>query len=351
MQMNRVRFLAALLLGALLLGGCGVISRPGGGPPGGSAEGESSAETGADGEQADAQQTDGPAPQGEPGARNVVRGDGVDTVFAVNVTPAIEGEIKDYIEVNGEIETTATIDVFPETNGELTELFVRVGRTVERDQVIGEVDPSRPGQNFVASPVRAPISGTVVALPGRVGQTVSMSTPVARISRTNELEVVTHVAERFISKVREGLDAAIRLDAYPEERFSATVSELSPVVDPATRTLEVKLRLDRPDPRVRAGMFAAVRIITEEKQGIVKIPSDCLVTRFGETFVFVINDEGAAEKRTVTPGLEVDNILEVVEGLEPGEEVVYQGQSLLEDQAPVRVIDTVTPLSSEHVVD
>lgn len=344
---NRVRLVAAVLFGALLLGGCGFISRPGGGGPGG---GESAAE-GGEAAAGEAGGSGAPAAQGEPGARDVVRGEGVDTVFAVNVTPAIEGEIKDYIEVNGEIQTTATIDVFPETNGELTELFVRVGQTVRRDQILGEVDPSRPGQNFVASPVRAPISGTVVSLPGRVGQTVSMSTPVVRISRTNELEVVTHVAERFISKVREGLNAAIRLDAYPEERFAATVSELSPVVDPATRTLEVKLRLNRTDPRVRAGMFAAVRIITEEKEGIVKIPSDCLVSRFGETFVFVINEEGTAERRTVTPGLEVDNILEIVDGLEPGESVVYQGQSLLEDQAPVRVIDTVTPLSSEHVVD
>ncbi|MFW5811896.1 MAG: hypothetical protein ACOCWS_02840, partial [Alkalispirochaetaceae bacterium] len=47
--------------------------------------------------------------EGEPGARGVAEGDEVETVFAVNVTPAIEGEIRDYIEVNGEIETTATI--------------------------------------------------------------------------------------------------------------------------------------------------------------------------------------------------------------------------------------------------
>lgn len=344
--MKRRALLTAAALGlltALLLSGCG-------GPPGSRHPGQqgpeadtpSGAANGAGGTEVQA--------EGEPGARRVVRGDGVDTVFAVNVTPAIQGEIKDYIEVNGEIETTATIDVFPETNGELTELFVRVGEQVSRDQVVAEVDPSRPGQSFVASPVRSPISGTVVAAPGRVGQTVSMSTPVLRISRTNELEVVTRVAERFISKVEVGLDAAVRLDAYPEERFGATVSELSPVVDPATRTLEVKLRFDEADRRLKAGMFASVRIITEEKEGIVKVPADCLVSRFGETFVFVVND-GVAERRVVTPGIEVDNILEIVSGLEAGEQVVYQGQSLLEDGAGVRVIDTVEPLTAEHLVD
>lgn len=322
-----------LVLAALALAGCGAV-RPGGGP-GGSGDAEA--------------QGNGAEAQGEPGARNV--GDGAATVFAVNVTPAIEGEIKDYIEINGEIQTVATIDVFPETNGELTELFVRVGENVRRDQVLAEVDPSRPGQNFVASPVRSPIEGTVVSLPGRVGQTVSVSTPVVRVSKTNELEVVTRVAERFISKVREGLSAVIRLDAYPGERFTATVSELSPVVDPATRTLEVKLRFDRRDPRIKAGMFAAVRIVTEEKDGIVKIPAECLVTRFGESFVFVVREDGVAEQRNVTPGIEVDNKLEIVSGLEPGEMVVYQGQTLLEDQAEVRVIETVTPLEAQDEVE
>ena len=347
-----------ILLGAsLLLAGCGFIPGASSGGRSGDDDAAGQAQGAADNGSPAGAESDGEASpqeggsQAGAGAGNVVRGDGVETVFAVNVTPAIEGEIKDYIEVNGEIETTATIDVFPETNGELTELFVRVGQFVRRDQIVGEVDPSRPGQNFVASPIRAPIAGTVVALPGRVGQTVSVSSPVVRISRTNELEVVTYVAERFISKVQEGLNAVVRLDAYPEERFLARVSELSPVVDPATRTLEVKLRLNEPDDRVRAGMFAAVRIITEEKAGIVKIPADCLVSRFGRTFVFVVDENGVAEQRDVTPGIEVDNILEIVDGLEPGERVVYQGQSLLEDRAQVRVIETVTPLSSEHLVE
>ncbi|MFW6338606.1 MAG: efflux RND transporter periplasmic adaptor subunit [Alkalispirochaetaceae bacterium] len=340
--MRKIAFVLPMLA-LLVLAGCGVFPSGGGRP-----DSEEEARASENGRDEERESTEA---RGEPGAREVERDGERETVFAVNVTPAVEGEIKDYIEINGEIETVATIEVFPETNGELTELFVGVGDSVSRDQVVAEVDPSRPGQNFAASPVRSPIAGTVVSVPGRVGQTVSASTPVMRVSRTNELEVVTQVAERFISKIRRGLNAVVRLDAYPEERFAAGVSELSPVVDTATRTLEVKLRFDEPDPRIRAGMFAEVRIITEEKQGIVKIPADCLVTRFGDTTVFVVNDEGVAEQRDVTPGIEVDNTLEIVSGLEPGERVVYQGQSLLEDRARVRVIDTVTPLEAQDEME
>lgn len=284
------------------------------------------------------------------GAEETVRGVPEETIFAVNVTPAVQGEINDYIEINGGVQTTTSIDVFSDTAGEIVRVPARVGQTVQAGDVIAEVDPSRPGQNFALSPVRAPITGTITRLPARVGSQVSPASPVAQISRTNELEIVVSLAERFISKVRVGLPAVIRLDAFPDQQFNATVTELSPVVDPLTRTLEVTLRFTRPDPRVRAGMFAEVRIITEQKDNIVKVPADVMIRRFGDNFVFVVQEDDTVSRRVVTPGIEIDNKLEITSGLEPGERVVYQGQNLLEDGARVRVIDTIEPLTAEDVL-
>lgn len=286
-------------------------------------------------------------------------GDGADaaasappeTVFAVNVTPAVQGQINDYIDVNGDVQTTTSVDVFATTAGEVVRLLTRVGQTVEADQVIAEVDPSRPGQTFAVSPVRAPIAGTITRLPARVGSQVNPSVPVAQVSRTNELEIVVPVAERFISLVRPGLTAVIRLDAFPEERFTARVTQLNPVVDPLTRTLEVKLQFTRRDQRIRAGMFAEVRIITETRNEIVKVPADVRIRRFGEDFVFVLTEDEngttRVERRVVRTGILVDNVLEIVEGLAPDELVVYQGQALLEDGVAVRVINTFDILSVE----
>lgn len=280
----------------------------------------------------------------------VTGGENVDTVFAVNVTPAVQGEINDYIEINGDVQTTASVDVFSDTNGEIARLYVRVGQTVEAGERIAEVDPSRPGQNFALSPVRAPIAGTITRLPARVGAQISPSSPVAQVSRTNDLEIVVNVAERLISKVTEGLPAVVSLDAFPDRTFDATVTDLSPVVDPLTRTLEVTLRFEEPDPVIRAGMFAEVRVITEQKDNIVKVPADVLIRRFGETFVYVVTDEDTVERRVVNPGIEIDNKLEITEGLAPDERVVYQGQNLLEDGSQVRVVDTVEPLTAEDTV-
>lgn len=320
MKTARLFVLVAALIGLLMLAGCGAIPRPGGG---------------------------GDAPtdeNGPPESTREVRGPNVDTVFAVNVTPAIQGEIRDYIEVNGDVRTTTSIDVYANTAGEVVRLYTSVGRTVQAEQLIAEIDPSRPGQNFALSPVTAPIAGTITRLPVRVGSQVTLAAPIAEVSRTTELEIVVQIAERFISKVRTGLPATVHLDAFPGEVFDATVTELNPVVDPTTRTLEVTLRFDRADRRVRSGMYAAVRIITEQKENIVKVPADVLVRRFGETFVFVVRDNGTAERRDVTPGIEIDNVLEITAGLEPGEAVVYQGQALLAEGAQVRVINRISPL-------
>ena len=286
--------------------------------------------------------------QTDANAEQPLGGQKLDTVFAVNVTPAVQGPISNYLDINGDVETTASIDVYSNAAGEVARLHTELGRFVREGQLIAEIDASRPGQVFALSPVTAPIAGTVTRLPIRVGSKITQSTPVAQISRTNELEIVVNVAERFVSRVKEGLTAVVRLDAFPDRDFTAVVRELNPVLDPMSRTLEVTLRFTGNIEGVRPGMYAEVRIITEKKENIVKVPADVLIRRFGENFVFVVTDDGTAERRIVKPGIEIDNIMEITQGLSPGELVVYQGQNLLEDGTRVRVIDTVEPLAIEQ---
>jgi RND family efflux transporter MFP subunit len=150
--------------------------------------------------------------------------------------------------------------------------------------------------------------------------------------------------------VREGQDAVVFLEAYPGERFAARVTELSPVVDPATRTMGVTLRFVRRDPRIKAGMFGDIRLITEVRTGIVKVPSDAVVRRFDTPYLFVVTGDGTVEQREVELGISIGEQVQIVEGVEPDERVVIQGQSLLDDGASVRVIEEVDPLPREHEI-
>ena len=277
-------------------------------------------------------------------------GDAPAAVFAVNTTTATHGQIRDYLMLSGDIVAASTVDAYPDVAGKVTRLFVSIGDRVQKDAPLAEVDPSRPGMTFIPAVVKAPIAGTIVALPAQLGMTVSQASPVARLSGTDSLVLRTYVAERFVSKIRLGLKAEIGLDAYPGQSFLARVTELSPVLDPASRTMEIRLELPGQDTRLKAGMFAKVKVITAEKDGIVKIPANAVVKRFGESYVFSVMPDPSdparfvARRSMVTTGILIDDQQEIQSGLSAAEEIVVRGQSLLEDGSRVKVIERLAPL-------
>jgi multidrug efflux pump subunit AcrA (membrane-fusion protein) len=273
-------------------------------------------------------------------------------VFAVNTTTASRGQIRDYLALSGDIIAGSTVDAYSDAAGKITRVFVSIGSRVRQGDPIAEVDPSKPGMNYVPGIATAPVAGTIVSLPAQVGMTIAQTVPLARIAAGNGLEIRLYVAERFISKMALRLPCEITLDAYPGEVFQGRIIELSPVVDPASRTMEIRISVTNSGNKLKAGMFAKVRIITETKNNIVKIPSAALLQRFGENYVFTVETDSEdpafriARKRIVVPGISIDGALEIQEGLKPEDEVITRGQTLLEDGARVNVIDRTAPLSA-----
>ena len=272
-------------------------------------------------------------------------------VYAVNVMTAGQGSISDYISFAGDVMAASSVDVFSDIAGRVNRLSVSVGSRVNRGDLIATVDPSRPGMEFIPSAVRATISGTVVSLPAQLGMTVSQAVPIARIAGGSALEIRLNIAERFISRVGMGQTCEITLDAWPGEIFYGRISEVSPVVDPASRTMEIRITIGNHDFRLKAGMFAKVRIITEQKNNIVKLPSSAMIQRFGEDYVYVAVDdpenEGimTAQKRIIVPGIQIDGMMEVVQGLMPGDDVIVRGQSLLNDGSRINIVERLAPLN------
>jgi len=263
-----------------------------------------------------------------------------DIVFAVNTTEAALGPIADYFEINGEVVTRSSVDTYADTQGILARLNVSLGDYVRKDQVIAEIDPSRPGLNYALSPVKARVSGTITSLPLNQGDTVSPQIPVATIGDLRRLQVVTSIPERFISRIRVGMPAEIFLEAWPGHAIDLTVSEINPVVNSESRTLEIKLDVPGGQNKIKPGMYAEIRLTTDEKDNVVKIPADCVLRRLGEVFVYLVENDTAL-KRTVVPGITLNGVVEIIEGIQAGDKVVYQGQTLLEDGVNVRVIREV----------
>jgi len=273
-------------------------------------------------------------------------------VFAVNTTKASKGQIQDYIAFSGDILAGSTVDVYSDAAGKIAEIYVAVGRWVNRGDRIAAVDPSRPGMTFRHSIAAAPISGTIIAIPAQVGMTISQAVPLARISGGGGLEIQLHIAERFISRMALNLPCEVTTDAWPGEIFQGSISEVSPTVDPASRTMEIRINVSNAGSKLKPGMFAKARVITERKDSIVKIPATAMINRFGEQYVYVVEKDtenpefNIVRKRNIKHGILIDGVLEITEGLSPDEEIVVRGQTLLDDGARVNIIERVAPLAA-----
>ena len=115
------------------------------------------------------------------------------------------------------------------------------------------------------------------------------------------------------------------------------VDTISPVIDPVRRSLELKINIPesvRQD--MKAGMYARVLLAAEVHQEVITLPVDCILRGTTE-HVYVVEDN-IARKRNVRLGLVVNDKVEIIEGVEPGENVVLRGHSRLEDGTRVRII-------------
>lgn len=225
-------------------------------------------------------------------------------------------------------------------NAKLVETRFKLGDTVRQGDTVAIVDPSRPGASYSRSPVISTASGTVIQTPSVVlGDSVTASMPIYIISDLNDLLIETYVPERYVLSVREGLPALVTLPAIPGETFSATVDEVSPTLDAASRTLKIRLRFTKPDARIRAGMFATVSLVTDIHDNVLVIPRAALINTYGTWVVFTVDERNVAHRHEIELGLESESVVEVIAGLSQGERVVSAGQNFLSDGDTVRVVE------------
>ncbi len=264
----------------------------------------------------------------------------VETVFAVSTYKAVPRTLDNYLEFGGNVQTSSSVDIFPDVqSGKLSKINVKVGDKVKKDQVVALVDASRAGMDYQSSPIKAPVEGTITSFPYSVGATVAASMSVGKISSTGTLEIKTNVAERFLSRVKMNQRAELTFDAYPGVVFPAKLVEIDPILDVNTRTLGVKLIQTPSDSRLRAGMYARIKLITDTKKNTIVIPHNVIVRRNEQDIVYIVDTlTNTVKASPVKRGIRVDDKQEVEMGITPGDLVVIKGQALLSDGAKVNVV-------------
>ncbi len=274
-------------------------------------------------------------PGGKAGAEND------ETMVYSVLTETLEPEdMENYLKFNGDIIAETTVDIYPDTAGKLTKLNVSLGSYVRKGQVIAEVDPSLPGQVFASSPVKSTITGTVTDLPFKVGATVSSTQiPVASVGNLTDLQVVSYISEKDMASVELGQSAGITFEPYKDETFTGSITEVSPVLDRSSRTLEIKISLEEKDSRIKSGMFGSVRLITENKINVISVPDESLISSSEGTFAYIVVNGSIAEQRFVETGMNIDGSTEITSGLSAGDQIVIRGHSMLQDGSAVRLTE------------
>ena len=260
----------------------------------------------------------------------------VETVIAQN------GTITQYHKFSGTVTANDTVPVLPGNTGKVSSLDIKVGDRVSKDQVLAYVDPSRDGQKYNPSPVKAPVDGTVTSLNASVGAMVSPQSAFAIIEDLDNLHISFSVMERYATKVKKGTKANITFEAFPGEVFTATVTEVSPTMDVMTRTLKAKAVLDTEDPGLIAGMFAAMNVVLDSCDDTVILPYSALIVSSDGTSAFVVDSasgESHVRKVSVQTGMKEGNSIQIISGVKAGDAVVLKGQNLLSDGDAVKAVN------------
>jgi membrane fusion protein (multidrug efflux system) len=189
--------------------------------------------------------------------------------------------------------------------------------------------------------ISAPVDGVVSESSVDPGDLVEDGDHLVTLYDTSAMEMAFKIPERYIGRIQQGQMAEITLDAYPDRPFKGKVTFVSPSVDERTRNFLVKVRVDRHHGLLRPGSFATAEVILAVHENQPYVPEEALVATREGYVVYVIED-GKARKRSVRVGLRRPGIVEIVQGLETGEEVVRSGHLRLSAGDKVKIIDDKT---------
>lgn len=184
--------------------------------------------------------------------------------------------------------------------------------------------------------IYAPQDGVVSVLPVREGMFVKPSQKVMTLGDLSSVWLLAEVFERQSQWVEVGQDAEVKLSYIPGKSWNGKVEYIYPSLDPKTRTLKVRLRFDNPGERLKPNMYANVKIFGGAKKNTIVIPLEGLIRSGREERVILALGDGRFEAREVRAGIESGNYVEILEGVEQGEEIVISGQFLIDSEASMR---------------
>lgn len=194
--------------------------------------------------------------------------------------------------------------------------------------------------------IRAPFAGRVGLRRVSVGSLVSPGTVITTLDDLSVIKVDFAVPENFLAGLRDGLKVTATAAAFPGRDFIGKVTGVDSRIDPVSRSVTVRAVVPNPDMALKPGMFLNVALARDAHQALM-VPEAALVPEQSRQFLFVI-ENGRAIRREVHIGGRQPGRVEIVSGLESGDQVIVEGTQKVRDGGEVRVIERPGSVPAEE---
>jgi cobalt-zinc-cadmium efflux system membrane fusion protein len=181
-------------------------------------------------------------------------------------------------------------------------------------------------------PVKTRNTGVVTRRDTSTGGVVKAADQVLEVSDLSTVWMIAALPEEMLGKVRAGMSAAVRVQAYPDDVFTGRIARLGDQLDAETRTAPARIVLANPGQRLRPEMYGVAEIAAGGSAEALFVPQGALQDMNGQAVVFIDKGEGRYAVRPVRTGRTQEALVEVVEGLAAGERVVSRGGFVLKSQ-------------------
>lgn len=244
-------------------------------------------------------------------------------VFVVKTETVQKRDLKHQLITSGSIKALEEATLFPRVNGKLKRNLLREGDRVQKDQTVSLIERDEVGAQYEPVVVPSTLSGVIAKIFLDPGENVTTGTPVALIVNQSVLRIKVDVPERYVGEIYKGQKAVLTVEAFPDQKFEATLDIISPVVDSLSRSVAVEFRTNNSKGLLKAGMFARVDISLKEVKNVLSLSKKNIYEdENGQNYVLVPSeDKTKAVRKNIKVEFKNNNHWQVA-GLNEGDEVL-----------------------------
>ncbi len=314
---------------------------------------------------------------------------GAEEVVPVEVAQPFRADLESYVFGNANIEALREVEIIARVNGQLETLPVEEGDLVRQGQVLAELNKSelkldlleaaarlennrsvydrsqkmleqeltskelvdkskydfetaqaqheRAKLNLEYATITAPFTGIITSRLVDRGDMIRINAVLFKLADTEKLLIRLFVPEKDMARIQLGNKARIECEMLPGQVFSGIVEMIAPVVDAATGTIKVTVRVTEGAESLKPGMFCSVFILIETHHDVLVISRRALIPETEVPEVFVVDDSAVVHRNRLTLGISQGDTLEVLKGLTESDRVVVIGQENIHEGSRTRI--------------